>query len=146
MDSWFWFRSGIVTAAVAASLIVVPPAYALPTIGNGVCNAGNVCMWQHTGETGALADAAQCEPDWYCGLQNLAEWWYFNNSISPNDRTSSIWVRSGERPWAMFTKDWNGQGTKRCYPLGSHVTTTQLSGAGLQDEISSMWTEDFTEC
>ncbi len=47
----------------AAFLSVAPLANADPCdIGNGVCDGGNVCMWQHAGETGSRADARTCGP------------------------------------------------------------------------------------
>ena len=130
-----------------AMLVVSPPAYAAPgEIGNGACNAGNVCMWQYSGQSGSLADARTCEPDWYCGLRDLSEWYYFNTTVSPNDRTSSIWVRSADRPWAMFAQHQQGGGIKICVSQGVHLTQAELNAVSMNDRISSMWTELSTEC
>ena len=127
-------------------LVQVPPAHAEPTIGDGSCDPGNACMWRYDNETGSLLDARGCEPDWYCGLNDFSEWWYFNTTLSPDNRTSSIWHRSGDNPWLMAAQYTNGAGNRGCFQRGVHYDQAALASRGVNDNISSMWTSDYNEC
>lgn len=141
-----WARIVAVLTAALAVLTIAAPAHALPTVGNGVCNAGNVCMWQLSGESGSLLDARTCEPDWYCGLRDFSEWWYFNSSLTPDNRTSSIWVRASANPYSKFTQYAGGSGGRFCMQYGWHFTQADLQALGMNDKISAFYTSDFYEC
>ena len=139
----------LVLAVTTASLCLAHVADAdvdAKTIGNGSCDPGNVCMWRDADESGSLADARTCEPNWYCGIRDFSEWYYFNTTISPNDKTSSIWVRSSAQPNAMFAEHKQGGGQVLCLPLGIHFSSAELRAVGIHDEISSMWTDDTSDC
>lgn len=141
-----WLRIVLVLTVAAASVTFASPAYALPTIGNGVCDSGNVCMWQFANFKGSLLDAKGCEPNWYCGLGDFSQWWYFNTTTSPDNRTSSLWHRNGTYPWAMFAQYTYGGGQRTCWPQGVQSDGTFLSAEGMDDKISSMWTSTIDEC
>ncbi len=141
-----YVRVAATFALSGASLFVAAPASAEPTIGNGSCDPGNACMWQHDNKGGSLLDARGCEPDWYCGLRDFSEWWYFNSNVSPDNRTSSILHRSGNYPWLVVTRYRQGGGTRACFQQGDYIPQTQLASKGLNDNISSMYTSTVNDC
>ena len=132
----------------AVLLSAAPPAHAEPTIGNGSCDPGNACMWRYNNETGELLDARGCVPDWYCGLQYFTEWWYYGTTLGPDNRTSSLWHRSGNYPYLIVYQFGNGGGggDMACFPQGVHINQTTLTSLDLNDKISSMNTSTVNDC
>ncbi len=140
----WWLLLAIV---LTSSVVAAPPALAAnPEIGNGVCDSWNYCAYQFDAKGGSVADFRSCEPDWYCGIYDLANWDYFNTSTSINDRTSSIWNRSDKYPYTMWTRYKGGTGRMVCFPDGAYVSQATLSSLDMDNRISSMWTSSVNDC
>lgn len=111
-----------------------------------MCNTSEYCAYQFDAKGGLDADFNACEPDWYCGVFNLAGWDYYQTNTYINDRTSSIWNRGSAYPYSIWTQHQGGGGNMICFPSGSYISQATLNALGMNNKISSMWTSPTNDC
>lgn len=135
------------TIVLLTIFVAMPPANAAnPEIGNGVCNTTNYCAYQLASKGGSVADFRACEPDWYCGIFDLAQWDYFNTNTEIDNRTSEIWNRGTAYPWSVWTQHPGGGGMMICFASGVYANQATLAALDMDNRISSMWTSTTNDC
>jgi Peptidase inhibitor family I36 len=115
-----WLDRDTVVIGSGTVLIDIVPSAAT----DGVCNAGNVCIWEHAQYEGVRMTTSTCGGP--CSWVNLALW-SFNDVMSSWKNRLTVDVK-----WAFNA---GGGGTLRCMNAGSQNPV--LSGSN-NDEASSV--------
>jgi len=112
----------------AVGLIVIaspmlPVSTALATNVNGSCESGEVCAYRDSGLTNSVFDHS-------AAVSQYSSFNYFNTSVSPAGRTSSIWSR-GTSSWRVRVyENINGTGKVACYDPGESSSNLPDSTKG----------------
>lgn len=73
---------GVTLSAMAALVVSLSPAASAANY-DGVCDSGEVCLWEHMDYHGAFAD-------FYYDNSDYAPWYYWSAFVPLNDTVSSL--------------------------------------------------------
>ncbi|MEZ5247606.1 MAG: hypothetical protein R2707_21140 [Acidimicrobiales bacterium] len=114
---------------------------------NGVCDAENMCMYEHAGYTGRVMDPGECDGEWACGFGDFSQVDYWDTDTSPNDKTSAIKNRITTKAYTTMWVDAVGGGGKFCSPSGfQYSNLSTFPGTNYNDKFSSEASTFYNPC
>lgn len=120
-------------AALATGMVLTPSASATQAGDPYRCQAGNVCVWEHTNFDGGLAQFDLVKLNYQYEI--------YDNGVSVNDTASSIYNRSSH-PINFY---WNSGANIRdkCVTVQPNSTIGNLAAHGCDNSLSSHYSANL---